>query len=153
MNNILVRKNKTMMPYEEFYGKEASYTKSLRNFGEMCIRTVRKEHQDKLENQGDVCIFVAYLDNHYHDTYRLLNIKTKKIIESRDVRWTGKMYGTYKKKEENENEEESNEEREEDFGLSMAHYLILWSQNYSSRHGITKLNMKGTVGGKQFNKT
>jgi hypothetical protein len=50
MNNILVRKNKTMTPYEEFYGKEASYTKSLRNFGEMCIRTVRKGHQDKLKN-------------------------------------------------------------------------------------------------------
>jgi hypothetical protein len=76
----------------------------------MCIRTVRKGHQDKLKNQGDVCIFVSYLDNHYHDTYRLLNIKKKKIIESRDVRWTGKMYGTYKKKEENENEEESNEQ-------------------------------------------
>jgi hypothetical protein len=64
-----------------------------------------------------VYIFVGYPDNHYHDTYRLLNFKTKKIIESRDVIWTGKMYGTYKKKE---NEEESYEEREEDFGLSMA---------------------------------
>jgi hypothetical protein len=117
MNNILVRKNKTMMPYKEFYGKEASYTKSLRNFGEMCIRNVRKGHQDKLENRGDVCIFVGYPDNHYHDTYRLFNFETKKIIESRDVRWTGKMYGTFKKKE---NEEESDEEREEDFGLSMA---------------------------------
>jgi hypothetical protein len=63
-NNILVRKNKTMMPYKEFYGKEASYTKSLRNFGEMCIRTVRKGHQDKLENRGDMCIFVGYPDNH-----------------------------------------------------------------------------------------
>jgi hypothetical protein len=113
-------KNKTMTPYEEFYGKEALYTKSLRNFGQMCIRTVRKGHQDKLKNRGDVCIFVSYLDNHYHDTYRLLNVKKKKIIESRDVRWTGKMYGTYKKKQENENEEESDEEREEDFGLSMA---------------------------------
>jgi hypothetical protein len=85
MNNILVRKNKTMMPYEDFYGIEALYTKSLRNFGEMCIRTVRKGHQNKLKNRGDVCIFVGYPDNHYHNTYRLLNIKTK-IIESRDVR-------------------------------------------------------------------
>jgi hypothetical protein len=66
-----------------------------------------------------VCIFVGHLDNHYHNTYRSLNVKTKKIIESRDVSHTGKMYGTYKNKEENENEKESNEEREEDFGLSM----------------------------------
>jgi hypothetical protein len=85
----------------------------LKIFGEVCIRTLRKGHQDKSDNQGDVCIFVGYPDNHYHDTYRLLNVETKKIAESRDVRCIGKMFREYR-------EEFLDAEEEENYGLSVA---------------------------------
>jgi hypothetical protein len=30
------------------------------NFAEVCVRTVSKGHQDKLENKVDICLFVGY---------------------------------------------------------------------------------------------
>ena len=91
-SNICVKAGRELSPYEEFYGRKAIYEKSLRVFGEMGIRTVRKGHQDKLDDRGDICIFVGYPEIHYHDTYRLFKMQTKTIVESRDVRWIGKIY-------------------------------------------------------------
>jgi hypothetical protein len=65
LNNILIKENKHVTPFEEFFKRKAPYIKSLKTFGEVCIRTVRKGHQDKLNNQGDVCIFVDYLDKEW----------------------------------------------------------------------------------------
>jgi hypothetical protein len=66
--------------------------KSLKFFGEVYVRTVRKGHQDKLENKGDLCLMIGYPKDHYHDTFRLFNLDTRKVVESRDVRWLNKMF-------------------------------------------------------------
>ena len=43
-------------------------------------------------------MFVGYADDHSGDVYRFLNIKTKRIIMSRDARWLNIIWKHYKKK-------------------------------------------------------
>ena len=43
-------------------------------------------------------MFVGYADDHSRDVYRLLNIHTKRIIMSRDVRWLNIIWKHYRKK-------------------------------------------------------
>ena len=43
-------------------------------------------------------MFVGYADDHTKDVYRFLNIHTKRIILSRDVRWLNIIWKQYKKK-------------------------------------------------------
>jgi hypothetical protein len=71
---------------------QTKFFEIIKNFGEVCVRTVRKGHQEKLENKGDLCLMIGYPKDHYHDTFRLFNIDTRKVVESRDVRWLNKMF-------------------------------------------------------------
>ena len=57
-----------------------------------------KKMRSKLDNRGKTCMFVGYADDHTKDVYRFLNIHTKRIILSRDVRWLNVMWKQYKKK-------------------------------------------------------
>ena len=70
-------------------------------------------------------MFVGYSLDHPADTYHLINLSTKRIIHSRDVKWLDKTWGQYYKiptkdmvqeeieiYEENENQEAIPEEQE-----------------------------------------
>ena len=43
-------------------------------------------------------MFVGYADDHTKDVNRFLNIHTKRIILSRDMRWLNIIWKQYKKK-------------------------------------------------------
>ena len=43
-------------------------------------------------------MFVGYADDHTKDVYRFLNIHTRRIILSRDMRWQNIIWKQYKKK-------------------------------------------------------
>ena len=88
--NIVVRDINP--PFTKFHGFDSKIVPYLRQFGEMGVVAVRKKIQGKMESKGTVCMFVGYAEDHSGDTYRMLNIATKKIILSRDVRWLNKMY-------------------------------------------------------------
>ena len=74
--------------------------KHLRSFGEMAVVAIheRKTMRSKLDNRGKTCIFVGYADDHAGDVYRFLNVKTKRIIMSRDARWLNLMWKQYIRK-------------------------------------------------------
>ena len=74
--------------------------RSLRAFGEMAVIAVHegKKRRSKLDERGKTCMFVGYADDHSRDVYRFLNIHTKKIIMSRDVRWLNIIWKQYRKK-------------------------------------------------------
>ena len=57
--------------------------------GEMAVIAIHegKKMRSKLDDRGKTCLFVGYADDHSRDTYRFLNIHTKRVIISRDVRW------------------------------------------------------------------
>jgi hypothetical protein len=92
MHNVTVKAGRTMCPHEEFFGKKPNFLKSLKIFGEVCVRTVRKGRQDKLENKGDLCLLIGCPKDHYHDTFRLFNLDTRKVVESMDFTWLNQMY-------------------------------------------------------------
>ena len=55
-----------------------------------------KKMRSKLDDRGKTCMFVGYAENHAKDVYRFLNIHTKRIILSRDVRWLNIIWKHYK---------------------------------------------------------
>ena len=89
LDNIMVRPERTKPPHTLFYGKDAKYMKYLRTFGEMAVIAIHegKKMRSKLDDRGKTCMFVGYADDHSRDVHRFLNIHTKRIIISRDVRW------------------------------------------------------------------
>ena len=89
LDNIMVRPDRTKPLYTLYYNKDAKYMKYMRTFGEMAVVTIHEgeKMRSKLDNRGKTCMFVGYAEDHAGDVYRLLNIHTKRIIMSRDVRW------------------------------------------------------------------
>ena len=63
--------------------------KHMRTFGEMVVVAIHEgeKMRSKLNNREKTCMFVGYADDHAGDVYRFLNIHTKTIIMSRDVKW------------------------------------------------------------------
>ena len=96
----MVRPERTKPPHTLFYREDAKYARSLITFGEMAVVAIDegKKMRSKLDNRGKTCMFVGYADDHTKDVYRFLNIHTKRIILSRDVRWLNVMWKRYKKK-------------------------------------------------------
>ena len=100
LDNIMVRPERTKPPHTLFYGKDAKYMRCMRTFGEMAVIAIHegKKMRSKLDDRGKTCMFVGYADDHSRDVYRLLNIHTKRIIISRDVRWLNIIWKHYRKK-------------------------------------------------------
>ena len=74
--------------------------KYMRTFGEMAVVAIHegKKMRSKLDNRGKTCMFVGYAEDHAGDVYRFLNIHTKRIIMSRDVRWLNILWKHYRMK-------------------------------------------------------
>ena len=100
LDNIMVRPEGTKPPHTLFYGEDAKCTRSLRTFGEMAVIAIHegKKMRSKLDDRGKTCMFVGYADDHTKDVYRFLNILTRRIILSRDVRWLKINWKQYKRK-------------------------------------------------------
>ena len=134
LDNILVRPERTKTPHTMVYWKDAKYTRSLRTFGEMTVIAIHegKKMRSKLDDRGKTCMFVGYADDPSKDVYRFLNIHTKRIIISRDVRWLNIIWKQYKKKsiytrkqvELFLDEEERSLEDERSFGESSIYFVF-----------------------------
>ena len=99
LDNILVQESAKSPPFTQFFGVDAKYAKHLRVFGEMCVvaDTDNKVGRTKIDPRGKISLFVGYSTQHAGDVYRLLNPKTSRVIHSRDVKWTGKMWAEFYK--------------------------------------------------------
>jgi hypothetical protein len=53
---------------------------------------------------------MGYSINHAHDVYRMLNIETKKIINSKDIIWMTKVYKDWKDQKEKKKSEVDDED-------------------------------------------
>ena len=65
----------------------------------MCVvaDTDNEVGRTKIDPRSKICIFVGYSTQYAGDVYRLLNPKTSRVIHSRDVKWTGKMWAEFYK--------------------------------------------------------
>ena len=72
----------------------------MRTFGEMAVVAIHegKKMRSKLDNRGKTCMFAGYAEDHAGDADRFLNIHTKRIINSRDVRWLNIIWKHYRMK-------------------------------------------------------
>ena len=88
----------------------------LRTFEETgVVKDNKKKLYSKLEDKGIVCLFLGYAEDHPEDTYRMLNLETKKVIITRDVKWLNKMHNKIRNEKrivniQNEDPESSGEE-------------------------------------------
>ena len=100
LDNIMVRPQRTKPPYTLFCSKDTKYMKYMRTFGEMAFVAIHegKKMRSKLDSRGKTCMFVGYAEDHAGDVYRFLNIHTKSIIMSRDVRWLNIIWKHYRMK-------------------------------------------------------
>ena len=65
----------------------------------MCVvgDTDNKVGRTKIDPRGKISLFVGYSTQHVGDVYRLLNLKTSRVIHSRDVKWIGKLWAEFYK--------------------------------------------------------
>lgn len=71
-----------MTPFEAWSGRKPS-VKHLKVFGCVCYAQVPKVKRTKLEESSERCIFIGYSSK--SKGYKLYNLKSKKVIVSRDV--------------------------------------------------------------------
>jgi hypothetical protein len=95
LENAMPDKPNEKSPVEKYYGKQYKWINNLKEFGTMGVITTYEKTQPKLENRGTTAMFVGYSNDHPSDTYRFINIKTRKLLISRDVKWLGKTWGEY----------------------------------------------------------
>jgi hypothetical protein len=65
-------------------------------FGEIGYVKTGKKIQGKLDDREEPMMYLGPALDHGRDTFRMLNLKTKRVINTRDVIWTGKVYGDWK---------------------------------------------------------
>jgi hypothetical protein len=83
-------------PYKLFYGKDPSYAKALKTFGEIVVAsTAHNKIKSKAIDRGTLTIYIGRAVDHPYDTYRLFNLKTKKLILNRNTKFINKTYADY----------------------------------------------------------
>ena len=92
INNILVKNNYDPCAHEKVYDQLPGYVHKLRVFGEIGIVSNTGDITSATQDRGIKCIFLGYADDHSGDVYRFYNMRTGKMILSRDVIWVNKTY-------------------------------------------------------------
>ena len=99
-DNASVHKVNDKPPFTKFYNKNADYVDNLHAFGELgtVLDPKKKDIKAKITNKGELCMMLGPAANHAKDTCRMWNLKTNKVIISRDIYWLNQTYGAYYKK-------------------------------------------------------
>ncbi|OMO69325.1 Integrase, catalytic core [Corchorus capsularis] len=84
LNRLSTRAINGKTPYEAWYGVKPSVD-HLRIFGCICYAYVPEVKRDKLDHKADTGIFLGYSSN--VKGYRVYNLKTEKVILSRNVKF------------------------------------------------------------------
>ena len=100
---ILIQLNgKTDTYFEHWNGELQNWTQNLRIWGESGVVDLKNKLTPKLtpklENPGEVCMFVGYYERQNYGVYRMWNETTNGIHVSRYFVWSKQMF--FAKKEE-----------------------------------------------------
>jgi hypothetical protein len=87
---------KRCTPFELTYGKQPNII-NLRIFGCEALAYREKEKRAKFQPKVDQCIYIGISPSHSDDTYKLLNLKTKKVIYYRQVFFNERSFPARKK--------------------------------------------------------
>jgi hypothetical protein len=95
-SNIILTKSNLKSLFESLHGEKPTLQDNLKIFGEVGVVTTKDKIQAKFTNQGTTCMFVGYTEHHSRDVYRMLNLTTNSMINSRDIIWLNKTYREWK---------------------------------------------------------
>ena len=95
--NMSLKVGKSAPPHKMFFGSETKNIWHLRRFGEIGIAKKGPSIQSKMANPGIAVMYLGHASEHGQEVYRLLNLETKRVVMSRDVRWLDQNYTNYKK--------------------------------------------------------
>jgi hypothetical protein len=84
-------------PFELTYGKQPNVI-NLRIFGCEALAYREKDKRAKFQPKVDQCVYLGIFTSHSDDTYKLLNLKTKKIIYRRQVFFNERSFPACKQK-------------------------------------------------------
>ena len=85
MDGTIVRDDKKC-PDENFYdGITPKIWRDLHIFGEVAVVKFGPKIKNKLQNRGEIMVFLGYESHHPNRTYRFLNWSTKRIVHLRDI--------------------------------------------------------------------
>ena len=87
VTNVIAQTNLTTSPHEMFTKSKSKVYGTMQPFGRMGYVTIRTKIKNKWSEKSQKCVFVGMAKNHAADTYRMYNPATRKVIESRDVKW------------------------------------------------------------------
>ena len=98
LENTLVTFTRHVAPFNQFFEKELPGIRNAHPVGEIGIVNNHKGKtlRGKLEDCGRACLHLGRADDQPRDTYRFLNLETRRVIHSRDVLWLDKNYGDWK---------------------------------------------------------
>jgi transposase InsO family protein len=98
LENTLTTTGKPVAAYNQFFEKEFAGIRNAHPFGEIGIVNHHKGKtlRGKLEDRGRACLHLGRAEDQPRDTYRFLNLDTRRVIHSRDVLWLDKSYGDWK---------------------------------------------------------
>jgi len=86
-----------------FFQQDAPYLPALRAFGEIGITHNAQIIQSKLKNHGISSMFIGYANDHAAGTYCMLNLETKKVWKTCNVKWIASNIMQYKAQMKREN--------------------------------------------------
>ena len=86
LTNVVANSRNVKCPDWLWYGKQPTIYKHLVHFGRIGYVTIRTK-QPKLEPKAMKCVMIGYSNDHSGDTYRMYNPETKKVLQSRDIKW------------------------------------------------------------------
>ena len=91
IDNILTN-NEGKSPAELFCGQKPTLARYLRVFGEACVFANRDKIKSKLQDQGEVGMFLGYSLLHDDSTYRIYKPSTKHVVLSQDLIWLKRLF-------------------------------------------------------------
>jgi hypothetical protein len=92
LSNVFSSKSSFKSSFELLSGAKPILRDKREIFGEVGVVTAKDKIQAKLNNRGIPCIFVAYSEKHSRNVYRMLNLETNSVTNSRDIIWWKKMH-------------------------------------------------------------
>jgi hypothetical protein len=83
LSNIISTKSSSKRSFELLYGEKPILNHNLKISGVVGVVRTKEKIQAKLRNRGTTCMFVGYTEHYPRDDYRILNLTTKSIINSK----------------------------------------------------------------------
>ena len=99
---------------EHWKEKLPAHANHFRKWGEAGVVKVKTLTTPKMEERGITCMFVGYAQQHAGDCHEMLNLKTNRILVTRDVQWLNRMHFKNNGKPFDNNSDDDDEETEDD---------------------------------------